>query len=121
MKYLISILLIYFTSIGFVNANPFVLNATTSTYEIIGDDCLMIQAIGKSAIYSKTNGMLEVAIIASLVRPAFMAQSNFRAMLPYATVMIHDIYDAKKDEVKVVASHYEKCNKTVGESISYFN
>jgi hypothetical protein len=120
MNYLIAFILLSFSSLTLSEGNPFVTNDTSSYHVITQDNCLMLQAIGKAAVSAKQQGVVEVTVLSSLMKPQYFQEVSFRALLPDTTIMVNKIYTNNND-TEIVTGSYHECEASIGKSVLYYN
>lgn len=121
MKYLTAIALALFATTAFSAENPFAHGDETSQHQIADNTCKMLEAIGRSAVEAKSNGVIESSVIATLIKPAHMESPAFRAMFPEIITMVHEIYEMDGDANPISDVHFADCEKSVGRFLVYYN
>lgn len=121
MKYLTAIAFVLFASAATATENPFAHTDETGQHQITTNNCKMLEAIGRSAVDAKTNGVTEQTVITTLIKPMHMQDEGFRAMFPEVVTMVHEIYEMDGDALPISDVHYSDCVKSVGNFLTYYN
>jgi|EndMetStandDraft_3_1072993.scaffolds.fasta_scaffold00001_127 hypothetical protein len=121
MKYLAAIAIALIASTTYAAENPFANGDETSQHEITGNNCKMLEAIGRSAVDAKSKGVTESTVIATLIKPHHMESTAFRAFFPEIVTMVHEIYEMDGDANPISDVHYADCEKSLGRFLVYYN